>query len=287
MWSPSGAVGRGVLDNTCSPARFHFVFTNVTLCHDGSVLQPTLSPSTRHPSSLQASYPFSGFLLKLKGEVSASSKDPFFCKMIFYFGFCTAGNFWWGGVGLSAVETRLQIEMLTTSSPGSCSLSPVAASPARISENGIYSCLEMPHGDARPKHQLPFSGDPCYQRKDFCPAAGRGMNPRQCVKTMWGLVNRHGLGMKHSQSHGIRHTACRKDNRWHENPLFSPPSSRRSYWWETCQNFPESQSLSKVLLYFHDSEIKYFQSVSITVASPAAEDSPHLLHMVTSNQGET
>lgn len=154
--------------------------------------------------------------------------------------------------------------------------------PARISWNGVYSCPEMPRRDVWPKHQLPFTGGPQYQRKNYRPAAGRGMNPRQCVKIMWGLVNRHGQGMRHSLSHGIRHTTCRKDNRWHENPLFSLSSSRRSYWWETRQNFPESQSLSKELLHFHDSESKYFWSVSITLASPAAEDSPHLLHMVTS-----
>lgn len=202
--------------------------------------------------------------------------------MVFHFVFCTAGNFCWGVVRGSAVETRLQNEMVTASSPGSHSLSPVAASLARISWNGVYSCPEMPHWDVWPKHQLPFTGGPQYQRKTYRPAAGRGMNPRQCVKIMWGLVNRHGQGMRHSLSHGIRHTACRKDNRWHENPLFSPSSSRRSYWWETRQNFPESQSLSKELLHFHDSESKYFCSVSITVASPAAEDSPHLLHIVTS-----
>lgn len=85
---------------------------------------------------------------------------------------------------------------------------------------------------------------PHYQRKDYYPAAGRGMNPGECAKIMWGLVNKHGLGRRHSQSHGIRHTACRKENRWHENSLFSPSASRRSYWWETCQNFPKSQSLS-------------------------------------------
>lgn len=85
---------------------------------------------------------------------------------------------------------------------------------------------------------------PHYQRKDYCPAAGRGMNPGECAKIMWGLVNKHGLGRRHSQSHRIRHTACRKDNRWHKNSLFSPSASRRSYWWETCQNFPKSQSLS-------------------------------------------
>lgn len=111
------------------------------------------------------------------------------------------------------------------------------------------------------------------------------MNPTECVKIMWGLINRHGMGMKHSQSRRIRHRECRKDNRWHENPLFSS-SSRRSYWWEACQNFPESQSLTKELLHFYDSESKYFQSVSIPRASPAAEDSPHLLHTVTLNQGE-
>lgn len=79
----------------------------------------------------------------------------------------------------------------------------------------------------------------------------------------------------------------RKDNRWQENPVFPNFPSRRSYWWETCQNFPESQSLSKELLHFHDSGSKNFWSVSITVPSPAVEDSPHLLHRVHLNHGET
>lgn len=306
MWSPSGAVRKGVLDtHACQlistlfllrwlsgPKRWHKPSPGCPSCLQpspavGRCCSPPWAPPHGHPSSLQASSHSSGFLLKLKGEVSAGRKDLFLCKMVFYFGFCTAGYFRQGGMRGSAVETRLQNEMLTASSPGSRSLSPVAASPARIPRNGVYSCPEMPCGEVWPKHQLPFTGGPRYQRKNYCPAAGRGMNPRQCVKIMWDLVNRHGLGMRHSQSRRIRHTACKTDNRWHESPLFSPSSSRRSYWWETCQHFPESQSLNKELLHFRDSEGKYFWSVSITVASPAAEDSPHLLHTVTSNQEET
>lgn len=80
--------------------------------------------------------------------------------------------------------------------------------------------------------------------------------------------------------------AGRKDNRWHGNPLFSNSPSRRTYWWEIRQDFPESQSLSKELLHFHDSGRKNFGSVSITVSSAAVEVSPHLLHRVPLNHGE-
>lgn len=79
----------------------------------------------------------------------------------------------------------------------------------------------------------------------------------------------------------------RKDNRWQEDPFFPNFPSRRSYWWETRQNFPESQSLSKELLHFHDSGNKNFLSVLITVPHPAVEGSPHLLHRVPLNHRKT
>lgn len=166
MWSPSGAVGRGVLDNTCSPARFHFVFANVTLRPEaatqtllglprpppaqpcgGSVPQPTPSPSTRAPIPTSGTFP----LLRLPAAVErrgiCQREGIFsFAKWSFVLDFAQqviSGGVGWG----SAVETRLQNEMLTASSPGSCSLSPVSASPDRISGNGLYSCPETPRGD--------------------------------------------------------------------------------------------------------------------------------------------
>lgn len=104
-----------------------------------------------------------------------------------------------------------------------------------------------------------------YQGKDHRAAAGIGMDPGQRVKMMWSLANRHGLGIRHRQSRRITHMACRNDNRCHKSPLFILSSSRRSYRWELCQNFPESQCLSKGLLLFHDSESKHFHEIRISL----------------------
>lgn len=102
MWSPSGAVGRGVLDNTCWSALFP-LGADVTLgpkqWHKPSLgcsscPQPNpVSPSCGCPSLLQASSPSPEW----KG---GKRKDSFLCKIVFYLGFCSfcqrrREGLWW------------------------------------------------------------------------------------------------------------------------------------------------------------------------------------------------
>lgn len=206
MWSPSGAVGRGALGSTRSPACFCFVFADLTLRPEvatqtlpGAALA-TPSPALRwvgaaaHPGPLHTGArprfrhlpPPQGFLLKWKGEASATRKDPFLCKTAFYFGFCTAGNFRQGEVGRGVVCRGNE-----AAKRDAHSIFPRASLPV---PHGFLPCqdiwewlIQLPRNatwECMTQTPAAIYWGPHYQRKDYCPATGRGMNPGECAKIM-------------------------------------------------------------------------------------------------------
>lgn len=192
MWSPSGAVGRGELDNTCWPALPHFVCADVTPGPKAvtqtllGLLQLPPSPSPGCPSSPQASSPSS----QRKGGSGLEGREGFFpLQNAVLFGilhrreFLSGGLWWKPGCKMWCSHSIFLLAV-----PSGCLPSQDMQEWPLQLRRATWGCVT----------KTPAAIYHRPQCQSCSPAAGREKSPGQCVRIMWGLGRGHGLGMRQS-----------------------------------------------------------------------------------------
>lgn len=277
MWSPSGAVRCSKLNNTCSPVPFHqcfyFVPTNMTLgpalathsppvLHWVRVMAPPWGPPHTGAHSCFSSFPrcpvFSSgssfSMLKLERGAPINRMDPLLCKM------------------LSLLDSAQQVVSRQSREPTggwTQHLSP------RVPLYDPHKCLtkqdtwelhgQLPCSDKNAMwgwwqwQKLSCAGMllPTERLQSRC---RKRMGPEQSVEVVGSLIKRQGLGMRRVGS-GTQH--IRTTDGMKSTSSFLLPQGGHTD--GKCAKILQSQSLSKELLRFHDSESKYFHEIRISL----------------------
>lgn len=198
MWSPSGAVGRAELDNTCWPALSHFVLTwllgpkqwHKPSLGCSSCPQPNPEPLPWVPILAPGIF----LLLKTEGRVTLGGKGRILSFAKWYFIWDSAqegisvraGEGVCGGNQAAKCDAHSIFPRVLLSVPSGCLPSQgIQEWHLQLPTKATWGCMT--------KTPAAIYHGPHYQRKSCSPAAGRGKSPWQCVRMMWGLGRRHGL----------------------------------------------------------------------------------------------